>query len=122
MSDFIEDGSIGGQNIRGYMDNERLDKIKDAKCEDLFDMDRKDFELYIYSLRKLAENNVESNRSFMTALVRWKYKDNAMVSPGEFIPVVEKNGLIIDVDVYVWTRVFSFLGRRIAEGIYDFHG
>ena len=50
------------------MDNERLDKIKDAKCEDLFDMDRKDFELYIYSLRKLAENNVESNRSFMTEL------------------------------------------------------
>lgn len=39
-----------------------------------------------------------------------------MVSPGEFIPVMEKNGLIIDVDVYVWTRVFSFLGRRIAEG------
>lgn len=104
------------------MDNERLDKIKDAKCEDLFDMDRKDFELYIYSLRKLAENNVESNRSFMTELVRWKYKDNTMVSPDEFIPVVEKNGLIIDVDVYVWTRVFSFLGRRIAEGIYDFHG
>lgn len=34
MSDFIEDGSVGGQNIRGYMDNERLDKIKDAKCED----------------------------------------------------------------------------------------
>lgn len=68
MSDFIEDGSVGGQNIRGYMDNERLDKIKDAKCEDLFDMDRKDFELYIYSLRKLAENNVESNRSFMTEL------------------------------------------------------
>ena len=28
MSDFIEDGSVGGQNIRGYMDNERLDKIK----------------------------------------------------------------------------------------------
>lgn len=298
------------------MDNERLDRIKDVKCEDLFDMDRKDFELYIYSLRKLAENNVESNRSFMTelynlrafqykaqdemldnkdlrfalimldfsnfksinefcgrdvgdgllkatadalrkesrehvvlshfradtfaictpfvdeqelidittriagriekykmpyralpafgicvadypamsislmrdyatmalgtikgkfyaryaffdskmrkqmlinkmiendivdaledeqlfiyiqpkvnmldggiiggeALVRWRHKDSTMVSPGEFIPVVEKNGLIIDVDVYVWTRVFSFLGRRIAEGIYDFHG
>ena len=50
------------------MDNERLDRIKDVKCEDLYDMDRKDFELYIYSLRKLAENNVESNRSFMTEL------------------------------------------------------
>lgn len=50
------------------------------------------------------------------ALVRWKYKDNTMVSPGEFIPVVEKNGLIIDVDIYVWTLVFKFLGRRLAEG------
>ncbi len=50
------------------------------------------------------------------ALVRWRYKDNTMVSPGEFIPVVEKNGLIIDVDIYVWTRVFGFLGRRIEEG------
>lgn len=50
------------------------------------------------------------------ALVRWRYKDNTMVSPGEFIPVVEKNGLIIDVDIYVWTRVFSFLGRRLEEG------
>lgn len=50
------------------------------------------------------------------ALVRWRYKDNSMVAPGEFIPVVERNGLIIDVDIYVWTRVFSFIGRRLAEG------
>ena len=49
------------------------------------------------------------------ALVRWRYKDNSMVAPGEFIPVVERNGLIIDVDIYVWTRVFSFIGRRLAE-------
>ena len=31
-------------------------------------MDEKDFELYIYSLRKMAENNLESNRTFMTDL------------------------------------------------------
>ena len=48
--------------------------------------------------------------------MRWRYKDNTMVSPGEFIPVVERNGLIIDVDIYVWTRVFCFIGRRLAEG------
>ena len=48
------------------MDNGRSDKIKDVKCEDLYDMDRKDFELYIYSLRKMAENNVEFNRSLLT--------------------------------------------------------
>lgn len=50
------------------------------------------------------------------ALVRWRHKDNEMVSPGEFIPVIEKNGLIIDVDIYVWTQVFRFLGRRLEAG------
>ena len=28
ISDFAEDGSVSGQNIRGYMDNERLDNPK----------------------------------------------------------------------------------------------
>lgn len=50
------------------------------------------------------------------ALVRWRHKDNELVPPGEFIPVIEKNGLIIDVDIYVWTQVFKFLGRRLEEG------
>lgn len=50
------------------------------------------------------------------ALVRWRHKDNEIVPPGEFIPVIEKNGLIIDVDIYVWTQVFKFLGKRLEAG------
>ena len=39
-----------------------------------------------------------------------------MVSPGEFIPVVEKNGLIIDVDVYVWTKSIQFSWKENSRG------
>ncbi|MDD7218558.1 MAG: EAL domain-containing protein [Clostridia bacterium] len=36
------------------------------------------------------------------ALVRWEHPVKGMISPGQFIPVFEKNGLISDVDKYIW--------------------
>lgn len=38
------------------------------------------------------------------ALVRWKHPDLGMVSPGDFIPLFERSGLIHVVDNYVWTE------------------
>ncbi len=38
------------------------------------------------------------------ALVRWKHPELGMVSPGAFIPLFEKNGLIQTVDQYVWAK------------------
>ena len=36
------------------------------------------------------------------ALVRWMHPKLGMVSPGLFIPLFEKNGLIVELDRYVW--------------------
>ena len=36
------------------------------------------------------------------ALIRWKHPELGMISPGEFIPLFEGNGLISVVDSYVW--------------------
>jgi len=38
------------------------------------------------------------------ALVRWKHPKLGMVSPGVFIPLFEKNGLIQELDRYVWSE------------------
>lgn len=50
------------------------------------------------------------------ALVRWLHPERGLIPPGDFIPIIEKNGFIINVDAYVWTEVFRFIGRRLQEG------
>lgn len=44
------------------------------------------------------------------ALVRWQHPELGMISPGDFIPLFEGNGLISTVDNYVWKET----ARQIA--------
>ena len=39
------------------------------------------------------------------ALVRWRHPELGMISPGLFIPLFEKNGLIQKLDYYIWAKV-----------------
>ena len=45
------------------------------------------------------------------ALVRWKHPELGMVSPGVFIPLFEGNGLIRDLDNYVWREAAAQIRR-----------
>lgn len=50
------------------------------------------------------------------ALLRWYHPGKGLVMPTKFIPVLEKNGLIIDVDICIWRQIFQFMGKRLEEG------
>lgn len=45
------------------------------------------------------------------ALIRWKHPELGMISPGEFVPLFESNGLISVVDGFVWKEAAA----QIAE-------
>lgn len=45
------------------------------------------------------------------ALVRWKHPEFGMISPGDFIPLFESNGVIDRVDDYVW----AVTARQVAD-------
>lgn len=50
-------------------------------------------------------------------LVRWKSKEKGIISPGVFIPVLEKNGFIIHLDKYIWEEVCAWQRSRLDRGL-----
>lgn len=51
------------------------------------------------------------------ALVRWNHPEKGMISPGSFIPILEKNGFIGRLDYFVWERACRLLAGWHASGV-----
>ena len=49
-------------------------------------------------------------------LVRWQHPVKGFMSPGDFIPVFEKNGFIIQLDYFVWEETCRLISKRKQEG------
>ena len=52
----------------------------------------------------------------LESLVRWKHPEKGIVAPGYFIPVMESNGLITELDMKVWEQVCQTLQDWIKSG------
>lgn len=52
----------------------------------------------------------------MEALVRWVHPERGLVSPGDFIPTLERAGLIANVDTVIWEKVCQTLGSWEKQG------
>ena len=55
------------------------------------------------------------------ALIRWIHPEKGPIMPGDFIPVFEKNGLISDVDRYIWEKACALLKKWKDEGREDLY-
>ncbi len=44
-------------------------------------------------------------------LVRWNHPEHGFLPPGSFIPVFEKNGMISEIDQYIWRQACEMLSR-----------
>ena len=62
--------------------------------------------------------NVENGKIVgAESLARWQKPDGTCVSPAVFVPVLEKYGLITDLDSWLWEQVCIWLSNLIAKGI-----
>lgn len=75
-------------------------------------LDGNEFVLYLQPKYGLQENTIEGAE----VLVRWLSPSRGMVSPGEFIPIFERNGFITKLDYYVWEKTCQLIAKWLEEG------
>lgn len=71
-----------------------------------------EFVIYLQPKYELQRNTIEGAE----ALVRWISPSRGLISPGEFIPVFERNGFITKLDYYVWEKACQLIARWLKEG------
>ncbi len=82
-----------------------LSDVQRALAED-------EFTFYVQPQCDISTGKIVGGES----LVRWNHKTKGMISPGVFVPVLEKNGFIADLDRYVWNKVCMWLRGMIDKG------
>ncbi len=70
-----------------------------------------DKQLIVYFQPKFDITGEEPVLSSAEALIRWNHPQFGMVSPGIFIPLFERNGMIHRVDSYVWEETARLVGQ-----------
>ncbi len=86
---------------------------KQIESEVIHSIEQKDFTIFIQPKVDMRTKRIVGGE----ALVRWMHPIKGKISPVDFIPVLEKNGFIINMDVYVWDLTFRFVRELLDKGI-----
>ncbi|MBR6288131.1 MAG: EAL domain-containing protein [Acholeplasmatales bacterium] len=107
------------KNIEFYNEKMREKELYEEKLINDFEESLLNNEFKVFYQPKF---NVRKDKPYLSsseALVRWFHHDLGMVSPGDFIPLFEENGLIQRLDKFVWSEVGKQL--RNWKEKYDFY-
>lgn len=74
-------------------------------------IENREFKVYYQPVMEAATGRIVSAE----ALVRWQHPVKGFVSPGVFLPTLEKDGHISELDWYVTSNVFRMMKERIQE-------
>ncbi len=110
------------ESIKGDMQKEIAyyhDEILSQRIHETTTLDELDrallndeFVIYLQPQLEVATGKIVSAE----ALIRWDKPGRGIVSPNEFIPVFENNGMIAKLDYYVWELACRQLAKWKEEG------
>lgn len=104
-----------GKHYAFYGDEIRQKLIAEMKVKDRMQegLDNEEFVVYMQPKVGVEDGVVRGAE----ALVRWAVPGNGLLSPGLFIPVLEKNHFIGKVDRFVFEKVCIWLHERMEKGL-----
>ena len=91
------------QHFAVYDDTLRGKLLREKAITDSMERALEEEQFKVYFQPKYSLN--EECMSGAEALVRWIHPEWGFMSPGEFIPLFEKNGFIPQLDQYIWEQV-----------------
>lgn len=107
-----DEGRIGFYNHALHeeliMNHKILDSIPDA-------LRRREFQLYLQPKVDMCTGEVIGAE----ALIRWNHPELGFIPPNQFIPLLEKEGFIYEVDKYIWEEACRILRERRDRGLRD---
>ena len=104
------------QRFISYYSEQMLEQALSCKTVlDEFDAALKAGEFQIYLQPQIEVNTGKIYGA--EALVRRIKADGSLVSPGDFIPIYEKSGLISRLDLYIWEQVAKQISDWKKQGV-----
>lgn len=99
--------------ICDYNDAFKKRIIRDVELENRASetLENKDFKVFLQPKYDINNETIVGAE----ALVRWQEKDGGLISPGEFIPLFERNGFIIKLDMYMFESACKIIRGWIDE-------
>ena len=101
-------------SVAYYTEKMKQKQMRDRELENRFEtaMSNGEFVAYFQPKYDVKTEKISGAES----LVRWINPDGSMVMPGEFIPLYERDGLIVKLDEYIFRYVCEFQRERMERG------
>jgi diguanylate cyclase (GGDEF)-like protein len=106
----------GKQSRYCFFDSSMIERIRrEKKIEDIMEdsLALGEFLVYLQPKYSLGETNEVVGAE---ALVRWKH-DGKLIPPGDFIPLFERNGFVMKLDLYMFEEVCKLQKKYISLGL-----
>lgn len=101
-------------SISYFRDVDRLNLMKEKEIEDKVGaaLDNNEFVVYLQPKVSVQEKSVAGAE----ALVRWNDPQEGLLYPDVFIPILENNGSIVKLDLYVFDKVCKMIRKWLDAG------
>ncbi|KFN50461.1 EAL domain-containing protein [Arenimonas composti] len=115
LADALAEAKARDRSVQAFTDEARRRAARRVELErELRDAaENEQFELFLQPKFESASRRL----SGAEALIRWRHPQRGLVSPAEFIPVLEETGLIVDVGAWVRRRGLEISRRWRDMGI-----
>ncbi|MCR5762165.1 MAG: bifunctional diguanylate cyclase/phosphodiesterase, partial [Treponema sp.] len=106
------------KRISYYDDNLKNSRLWEQKV--IFSMETA---IALGQLKPYLQPQVDHNGKLLGAevLVRWQHPEEGLIPPSKFINILEKNGLVVKLDYYMWEQTCIILKKWHDAGHTDLH-